>query len=291
MAKQKRTGVIAEFDLIQIEMRKDARSDKIAERFLSLGEETLQYIEQLEHEPLITEIPGKSYFSFFDGITHSRPVNSYLYTDSELIRKFIKAVVARDIAVSLSSYEITQACYTLAMSLACTVDLGNIGDRQTPGTYFQYLITHLISRELNCSPSDRVKVKVGNDLVPLTMDLILDLGEGNQKYHIAVKNSSRERASEVWSHQRILFEAFPTEKYIGIYFGLTESKLNRRTGVVTEICVPNQWRAYQQYISHIASVYYLDPPAAYLNLNSKEPPIAVKPFGDFFSDGWLRKNS
>ena len=291
MAKQKRIGVVAEFDLIQIEIKKDARADKIAERFLFLGEETFKYLEQLERKPLITTILGKSYFSFFDGKTKSRPVNNSLFTDGVLMRKFINAVLARSIAASLSSYEITQACYTLAMSLACTVDLGNIGDKQTPGTYFQYLVTHLISRELNCPPSKRVKVNVGKELVPLTMDLILDLGDGNQKYHIAIKNSSRERASEVWAHQRILSEAFPEEQYIGIYFGLSESKLSHKTDIVTEICVPNQWRAYQQYISHIESIYYLDPPAAYLNLNGKEPSIIVKPFGDFFFDGWLRKSS
>lgn len=291
MAKSKRTGALAEFDTLQKLIKLDARNDRVASLFLSLGQITLEYLTGLERRPLITVIPNKRYFAFYDGVIKSRPVNIGLFQGNELIERFVRAVLDRNVSANLSSNEITQACYTLAISLACTVDLLNVGDKQTPGTYFQYLITHLISRELNCPPSERVRVRIGEDEVPLTMDLILDLGEGRAKYHVAIKNSSRERASEVWAHQRILDRAFQEKKYIGVYVGLSETKLAHKTDVVTEISVPDQWRAYQQFVSQITTIYYLDPPEAYLRLNAKDPPMRVKPFGDFFSEPWLRKNS
>jgi hypothetical protein len=291
MAKQKRTGAVAGFDHIQKEIKKDARADSMTELFRSFGKANLAYLNQLERKPLTTSIPNKNYFSFVNAKTKSRAVNQGSFQDGKLIDKFLNAVRSKQTVQKLSSEEITCACYTLAVSLACTVDLENPGDKQTPGTYFQYLATHLLTREFNCAPSERVRVKIGKDEVPLTMDLVLDLGAGRPKYHVAIKNSSRERASEVWTHQRILDKAFRTRKYTGIFVGLAESKLDHRTNVVTEICVPDQWRAYQQFVSRISAIYYLDPPAAYLNLNDKEPPMIVKPFGDFFFDGWLRKDS
>lgn len=291
MAKKKRIGVVAEFDILQKEVKKDARANRVTELFRSLGKVTFDYLSQLERKKLTTLIPNKNYFSFFDGNTKSRAVNQDLFRDGVLTDKFLNAVLSKEISSQLSSTEITQACYTLAISLACTVDIENPGDKQTPGTYFQYLVTHLLSRELNCAPSERVKVKIGNDEVPLTMDLVLDLGEGKPKYHVAIKNSSRERASEVWTHQRILDMAFQSRKYIGIFAGLAENKLDHKSNEVTEICVPDQWRAYQQFVSQINTIYYLDAPTAYLNLNSKEPPMKVKPFGDFFFDGWTHKDS
>lgn len=73
---------------------------------------------------------------------------------------------------------------------------------------------------------------------------------------------------------------------MGIFVGLAETKLDHTTRKVTEICVPDQWRAYQAYIATISRIYYLDPPNAYLQLNTKQPPIRVKPFGDYFFDDW-----
>jgi hypothetical protein len=72
--------------------------------------------------------------------------------------------------------------------------------------------------------------------------------------------------------------------YIGMFIGLAETKLDHRTLEVVEICVPDQWRAYQEYISKISRIYYLDPPATYLKLGDQPPYIVVKPFGDFFFD-------
>ncbi len=272
----------ANFDLIQQAMKKDARSDDITRLLAQLGDDCLDFLRDAEQKAARSLVLNKHYFTFVVRGNHSRAVNEDLFANWQLIHRFLNAVRTRRI-LDLSSDAITRACYTLVMSLACTVDLVNKGDQQTPGTFYEYLVTHLLTRSLDCERSQRVRVRIGEDEVPLTMDLVLDLGKGRRKYNVAVKNSTRERASEIWAHQRILDQA-ATDKYIGLFFGLAETKLDKRKLEVIEICVPEQWRAYQQYIATLSGVYYLDPPDAYLRLNEKQPSIRVRPFGAFFSD-------
>ncbi|MCG8347526.1 MAG: hypothetical protein MI924_07065 [Chloroflexales bacterium] len=125
---------------------------------------------------------------------------------------------------------------------------------------------------------------IGDDKVSLTMDLILDIDNNKTKYHVAVKNSTRERASEIWAHQRILDKAFGDNTYTGLFIGLSETKLDHKSNEVTEICVPEQWRAYQQFISSLRAIYYVDIPRAYKNLQQKPPYIVVKQLGEFYYD-------
>lgn len=121
-----------------------------------------------------------------------------------------------------------------------------------------YSLHHYLTRHLKSAPSSRVKVDIGDDKVSLTMDLILDIDNNKTKYHVAVKNSTRERASEIWAHQRILDKAFGDNTYTGLFIGLSETKLDHKSNEVTEICVPEQWRAYQQFISSLRAIYYVD---------------------------------
>ncbi len=53
---------------------------------------------------------------------------------------------------------------------------------------------------------------------------------------------------------------------------------------VVEVCLPNQWMAYQMYIAQMFRVYYFDVPQVYLRLKEKYPFIQVKPFGEFYSE-------
>jgi len=178
---------VALYTEIQAQMTagRDPRTGGVTDLIGRLGAAVLTYLEGLTRAPLITALPGKSYFSFAvapDKI--SRAVNHNLFGTKDLVAEFIATVQSKDISSRLTSTELTSACYTLVMGLACVVDLSNAGDRQTPGTFFQYLITHLLTRTLDVAPSDKIRLKVGqNDTseVILTMDLLLDRGVGKRK--------------------------------------------------------------------------------------------------------------
>ncbi len=287
MAKSKWSNTpISNYDNLAKAIKKDARSREVTYLLLSLGKSCLTFLSELDKRELNSRVSNKEYFSFvYNNAQISRAVNKELFQeDQRIIKKFLMAVDSNGLK-SLTSTEINKACYTLTISFACVIDLINRGDKKTPATYFEYLVIHLLTHTLKTDVASRVAVKVDEtEEISLTLDLVLDLGEQKPKYHIAIKNSTRERGSEFWAHQRILENAYPSEeeRFIGIFIGLAETKLDHRKYEVVEICVPNQWRIYQKYISKIWRIYYLDPPDAYIQLNNKSPKIIVKQFGEFF---------
>lgn len=269
-------------------MRAGALSPATSDLLGSIGETCLAFLREMDRRPLLSQITGKTFFSFRTAAVNStRPVNEALFQDGELVARLMTAAKQRRLNADLSTTEITTACYTLAIGFACVVDVINPGDRQTPGTFFEYLIKHLIATTAESEPTERVAVRVGDTTIRLTLDMILAPIEGTTRFHVAIKTSTRERASEFWAHQRILDHAFGEHAYLGMFIGLGETKLDHKRYAVVEICVPDQWRLYQAHIATIHRIYYLDPPHAYMQLNQAKPPLSVQPFGAYFSESPL----
>lgn len=285
MGKYRRTGFMASFDQLKKDMRKNPRSSAITTHLQILTSEALTYLadnaQLVELKSLVAE---KEYFAYSIEGLKSRAINKALYCDMSLVINFLDLLRQDQVPGNISSEDITSACYTIAMSLACYIDLTNKGDRQTPGTFFEYLVTHILTCHLKTTPSSRVKVAIGDDKVSLTMDLIINIGNDKTIYHVAVKNSTRERAVEIWAHQRILDKAFGENSYTGVFIGLSETKLDHKSNEVTEICVPEQWRAYQHFIASLYAIYYVDIPHAYKELHKKPPYIPIKNIGDLYYD-------
>lgn len=267
---------------IQKAIRKTPLSDKMTQMFISLAESVLMHLGTLNRMQLISKVEGKAYFAFENDQRHSRSINAGLFADNDLVQDFLDKVLTKQVT-QMSADDITKAVYTLVVGFAAVVDLLNPNDRQTPGCLYEYLVTHLLSRAIGAIPSGRVDIPIDNESIQLTLDLVLDLGDNESKYHVAIKNSTRERASEFWAHQRILDNAYGMGVYTGLFVGLAETKLNHRNLEVVEICVPDQWRAYQAYIAEIKGLYYLDPPQAYLALNDVSDKFNVQSFGAVFS--------
>lgn len=119
----------------------------------------------------------------------------------------------------------------------------------------------------------------------MTMDFLIDVGTNHPKVHLPVKMSSRERVVQAWAHQRLLNAAYGDGEYRGIMVLFSETKLDSRSLEVVEICVPDQWLAYQALLAHMDRIYYFDVPVRYQALTAQFPDvIAIKPFGDFFNE-------
>jgi len=214
-------------------------AEEVTDLLLLLTERSFQHLRQFDISQLNTKIFNKNYVSFMNAGASSRPVNSLLFRDLDSVKQLVDTVKSHSLRGGLSSAEITCACYTLVVSFACVIDLTNRGDKQSPGTLFEYLIKHLLSRDLGMLPSERIRVKIGEATITLTMDLIFDLSITNRKLHVAVKTSTRERGSEFWAHQRILDQAFEGE-FVGVFIGLGETKLKVYPFVKTA-----KWGIYQ----------------------------------------------
>lgn len=209
----------------------------------------------------------------------SRPVNQALF-DENLDRDTIDKVLACDID-GMTADQLTKAIYTLGMAYCASADILKSSDQKTPGTYFEFLIGHIVSRRLEVNPERQITVPTLDEKVTLPTDFVYNLGEGKNWLHLPIKISTRERVVQVWAHQRVLDGMHGVARFKGVLVVMAETNKQKEKSV-TEVCLPNQWMAYQMYIAQMFRVYYLDLPEKYVALKNRYPFIQVKQFGDFF---------
>ena len=246
--------------------------------FKDLFEITYSYLQTCNRLALDSHVPTKTYFSFQNENKFSRPVNEALYcNDMPIINDFWANLQAGSISLQ-SADDITKACYTIAMSFCCAIDILNKRDQKRPGTYFEYFVGHLIAKHLNIAPTKEIPIlNLDGAHMVLKTDLIFNVNN-NTKFHVPVKTSTRERAIQAWAHQRIIDGVYGAERFLGILTCIGETKLDHRNLEVVEICLPDQWEVYQSYIAKLKRIYYLDVPIQYRELN------IVKRFGEFFHE-------
>ena len=94
--------------------------------------------------------------------------------------------------------------------------------------------------------------------------------------------STRERVVQAWAHQRMLDVAFRHNGYTGVLVVFSETKLGSRSHEVVEICVPDQWLAYQSLLAPMKRIFYFDAPQRYEALAAQYPDLIVLPsFSEF----------
>jgi len=243
---------------------------------------SLKYLSKSRHEPLRSLIPKKTYFAFRRGNKLSRAVNKSLFVaDVSEWKKFDAALTNRSLS-KLGPERVTKIIYSVAISFCCFIDLTKDRDQKTPGTFFEYLISHLFAFWLGVKPTTRIQVLNLDMETWLPTDYIFNLGHNRPKFHLPIKLSTRERIIQVFAHQRVIDGVFGTERFLGTPVILAETKTAAKKREVTEICVPDQCRIYQLRMAQLKRLYYLDVPATYVKLNDVFPPIVVKSFGHFF---------
>ena len=269
-----------------------AKDDKVAGILIELYHLTKEYLSDKTRVFLNSKAPGKDYFAFTSGEKRSRAVNPALFdpateanpvTGFTLVDEFWNNVMSNTLT-SLTAHQITCAVYTVSISFCSSIDLLKESDQKTPGTYFEYLVGHLMARQFDIDPRNQMDVLNLGLRTTLPTDFIFDLGTEKPKFHVPVKTSTRERVVQVWSHQRVLDGVYGTGRFLGLLSCLAETKVDSKTLEVTEICLPDQWRLYQLFIAQMKRIYYLDIPEKYKDLNSVFPKINVKEFGEFFHE-------
>lgn len=237
-------------------------------------------------EELKSVVVGKTYFAFRQDARMSRAVNSGLFIDDEAaMSELLEKLRANPGLDWLSADECNRFLYTMAISFCAMCDVTSDNDPKTPGTFFEMFIGHLLSLTFGVKPRNQVEVlTVEDERSTLPTDFIFDLGPKQLKFHVPVKTSTRERAVQVWAHQRMLNGVYGEGRFKGLLVALAETKLDRRKLEVVEICLPDQWAVYQRFVARMDRVYYLDLPAKYAALAKQFPYIAVKTLGEFFKE-------
>lgn len=261
----------------------DCKSDLAGKAILELVTVSLAFLKKhCRPVKLVSKVPGKEYFTFTNGTVIARPANKRLFIPKaaaikSLWKDWLNNRITQDDFASLS--------YTAGLAPCLAMEIFDRQNKKGPATYFECYIGHLFGRSLGVNPTKVVRLPVHGKSVLMTMDFLFDLGLQHRKIHLPVKMSTRERVVQAWAHQRLLDAAYGTGAYRGIMVLFSETKLASRSLEVVEICVPDQWLAYQALLAHMDRIYYFDMPARYRALASLNPDvIAIKPFGDFFTE-------
>jgi len=256
--------------------------EALSNRVLDLALTSLEY---LKHDcnavELDSHVPGKEYWSYVKKGTKalSRPVNlKHFSLDGDYLTKSWNSWVA-----GKGDLGSPQLLYTLATAYGVASDLFDRGNKKAPATFFEIFVAHLFARSSGIEPAKKARFPVEGKQVALTMDFLFDPGEKGLKLHLPVKMSSRERVVQAWAHHRVLEAAFGAAKYKGILVVHSETKLALKTGEVVEICVPDQWLAYQVYVARMERIYYFDVPGRYAALAKEFPNLfSIENIAEFF---------
>jgi hypothetical protein len=237
-------------------------------------------------QPLVSKVPGKEYFMFtgtFEGKQkQSRPINAALFlpvpNGGLNVDVFVNPVLPRP-----TKEDSQKLAYTMCASYFAASDLLNDSDQKTPGTFFEVYVGHIFARLLGINPSRTTTTQTIDGPLTIPTDYIFEPGHNRPRIHLPIKTSTRERAVQVWAHQRLLDGMHGDSRFRGILvcFGETNKQKNKS---VVEVCVPNQWLAYQRFIARLYRIYYFDPPAKYLALRYVHPPLSVHSFADIFDE-------
>jgi hypothetical protein len=278
-------SILKIYDEIKSIFKENNESRAVSHLFHSLYYECENLLQSKEKIPLNSQIPNKSYFSFEDNKKLTRPINKKLYdiVSSDMVNDFFEKLKNGSVT-EIKAEDITAIVYRIAINFCVSIDIIKQSDQKTPGTYFEYLMGHLFSINFEVKPRNEVEVLNLDMKTKLPTDFIFDLGQNKPKFHVPVKTSTRERVVQVWAHQRVLDGVYGTGRFVGLLTCLAETKLDHKTKEVIEICLPDQWRLYQLFVSQLKRVYYLDVPHKYFELNNFFPKIHVNQFGEFFHE-------
>jgi hypothetical protein len=273
----------AEYEEAKSHCGADSKSTGAGEAILSLAMMSLKFlVKKCKPIDLVSRVPGKEYFTFKKANVIARPANreNFIADPSAIARLWKKWM-----AEAISPIDFTKLTYTIALAPCLAMELFDRQNKKGPATFFECYIGHLFAKAVGINPTKRVRLPIHGRNVLMTMDFLLDLGKKHRKVHLPVKMSTRERVVQAWAHQRLLDAAYGDGAYRGIMVLFSETKLDSRSLEVVEICVPDQWLAYQSLLAHMDRIYYFDVPVRYQELTDHFPDvITIKQFGDFFNE-------
>lgn len=269
-----------EYEAVKQACVADAKSDEAGQAILQLAITSLGFLKKHAKVNLKSKVPPKSYIAFNNGNIVSRPVNEeFFLAESDEVQSLWDSWTRGEIEEG----GFAKLTYTIALAPCLAIELFDRQNKKVPATFFEYYVSHLLSKALDVKPAKRAKFKLENIEVSMTMDFLFE--SDSWRLHIPVKMSSRERVVQAWAHQRLLDVVYADRPYRGIMVLFSETKLDSRSHEVVEICVPDQWLAYQKLLSRMHRIYYFDVPVRYLDLTRQFPnDIVIKQFGEFFTE-------
>lgn len=218
-----------------------------------LAKEALVNLSLLERLHLNSSIAGKEYFVFENKPYVSRPINAALFDEALALEK-LALYEAFDWAGM--GADIQKVLYTIGMSYCAATDVLGKNDKKTPSVYFEYFIGNLFARTYQVNPISQISVDIDDIKTMLPTDYLFQPPQQFVKIHLPIKLSTRERSIQAWAHQRVLEGIHGVGRFKGVMVVMAETNYQSKTKSVVEVCLPDQWRLYQMYISQMSRIYY-----------------------------------
>ncbi len=274
------------YESVKTEVDGDIVSDRAGRAIHDFAILSLRFLQdECVSVPLKSLVPSKEFHSYGRSsgeLRMTRPANNALFledaaTVSRLWQAWWDGAIDRP--------DLARMSYTIALAPCLALEIFDRQNKKGPATYFECLIGHIFAKTIGVNPSRTVRLPIAGSQVAMTMDFLFDLGADTKSVHLPVKMSTRERVVQAWAHQRMLDAAFGGDKYRGILVCFSETKLDLRKREVVEICVPEQWLAYQSLLAKLDRIYYFDVPVRYQQMTDKHPELlVVKEFAEFFRE-------
>lgn len=274
------------YETLKVQTKLDISSAATGRHIHDLALNALRFLrDECQLVTLKSLVPMKQYFAFSKPRVPRivcRPANASLFDlDPDRVSAHWQAWWEG----KLDPADLARMSYTIALAPCLAMELYDRQNKKQPATYFECLIGHIFAKSIGTNPYTKATFMVRERPVKMTMDFLFDMGEGKRRIHLPVKMSTRERVVQAWAHQRLLDAAFGLNSYKGIMILFSETKLDTKKLEVVEICVPDQWLAYQVLLSKMDRIYYFDVPNVYLDLVTRFPDVMpIKNFGEFFKE-------
>lgn len=257
------------YDELSTASKADLKGSITSQKLISLIKTSLDFLESdCIKVKLISMVAGKEYYSFARKTTtsaFSRPVNGSLFvSDSKWMETNWRLWPPSPEALG-------KMFYTMATAYSVASDLFDRNNKKTPATFFEVFVGHCVAKRIGVNPTKAASFNIAGRKVSMTMDFIFDVGQGKPRIHLPVKLSTRERVVQAWSHQRMLDAAYGVGAYRALLVVHSETKLDSVKREVVEICVPDQWLAYQSLLAKMDCIYFFDMPGRYLTLTKAFP--------------------
>jgi len=271
------------YERVKSVCRKDWSSAEAGDAIIDLALLALRFLDsRASLVPLVSHVPGKDYVSYRFKKTVARPANKEFFVPNG---KSVCAWWRSWQRGTLDADQFARMSYTVALTPCLAMELFDRQNKKGPATYFECLVGHIFAKSVGCNPAKSIFLTAHGRRIRMTMDFLFDTGPDGPNIHLPVKMSTRERVVQAWSHQRLLDAAYGSGYYKGIMVLFSETKMDSRSLQVVEICVPDQWLAYQTFLAKIDRIYYFDVPARYEALTQSFPEvIQIGHFRDFFTE-------
>jgi hypothetical protein len=257
-------------------------SDTVLPSLRDIGLSALDMVTSYEKRDLID-----GYVTYGDSDTGnwSRPIRSDLIANSDdEFKADWTSMVAGLTAASPDINTTNRALYTCIQMFASAYDLCKRGSRKTPGTLLEVVIGTLLSQRLKLPRLKQISLEVEREPVTVPTDIYFE----SKRLAIAVKMSTRDRIIQPFGHQLLLnriTQSLNLRPIASVLCAVGEVQLGSQNGKgkpCYAVCVPRQVTLYQKHVAQLSGLFYLDPPARYLELHTRGV-IEVSTIGAFLS--------